>query len=117
MNNNVSEYIKNPVWNLVTGNLQVLTTNRLGENYILDEVNCTAVIKRRPLYYLINNVYPSLILNLITLLAFFLPFSSQASISIKKNHLYFKLKHLFTFLFYSINNFFKYGYNISESVK
>ena len=40
------------------------------------------IISRRPLYYMLNNIYPCFILNLVTLLTFFLPFASQIAISI-----------------------------------
>ena len=45
------------------------------------------VVQRKPLYYIINNIFSCLVLNIITLLMFFIPFQLQATLS-KLNYNY-----------------------------
>ena len=76
------DIIRNPIWNLIRFNANIVKSKRLAssiEEYY--DTYFTAIIKRNPLYYMINSVYPYLILNVITLLTFFLPFALQASLS------------------------------------
>ena len=78
------DFVKNPVWELVdTADwCKVKNSTRLLSNdYIASDAHFVASFKRGPLYYMINNVYPCLILNVVTLLTFFLPFALQASLS------------------------------------
>jgi nicotinic acetylcholine receptor, invertebrate len=51
-------------------------------NFLNNDMNFNLIISRKPLYYMLNNIYPCFILNLVTLLTFFLPFASQLGISI-----------------------------------
>ena len=85
-------YVPNPIWEIINnGTMSKNAGSRLfkDDNTIYDPSceECTNddqvfffTIRRRPLYYMINNIYPSLILNVISLLAFFLPFASQVTI-------------------------------------
>jgi nicotinic acetylcholine receptor len=76
-------FIENQIWTLMNQSTNIIqNTTRFSNVYLSDEINFTFRIKRGPLYYVINNVYPCLILNIITLLTFFLPFAIQASLSI-----------------------------------
>ena len=81
------EYTPNPIWDIVDSTItNPNSTLRLQGDDVMsadwaeiynEDMAYGFVIKRRPLYYMINNIYPSLILNVISLLAFFLPFASQ----------------------------------------
>jgi hypothetical protein len=79
---NSMDFIKNPIWNLINVSFLLINNSRI--NYFsAEELTFIAVLKRQPLYYMINNVYPCLILNMVTLVTYFLPFSLQASLSIR----------------------------------
>ena len=45
--------------------------------YSNEDLSFKLVLKRKPLYFMMNNIFPTLILNLITLLAYGLPFATQ----------------------------------------
>jgi hypothetical protein len=75
------DYIKNPLWKLKTVDSIIQNSTRVSKEYIIEEVSFLATIERQPLYYMINNVYPCLILNMVTLVTYFLPFTLQASLS------------------------------------
>ncbi|CAF0940104.1 unnamed protein product [Brachionus calyciflorus] len=51
------------------------------DNYISNDVKFYLKLRRRPLYFMVNGVLPCLVLNLITALAFFIPFASQVSLT------------------------------------
>lgn len=80
----LTNYISNPVWNLLQVQVKSVITS---ERYIKvlnssnEDISFSFLIKRRPLYIMINNVYPVLILNAVTLLSFFLPFVTQVTLS------------------------------------
>ena len=78
-----NDFIENPVWDFVEAETGYFIKNssRLFFNNKTSDIHFVASMKRGPLYYMINNVYPCLILNVVTLLTFFLPFSLQASLS------------------------------------
>lgn len=84
------DYTENSIWNLISynacteivvsrtpGNLYAVTSEQVYGN---EDLIVSFTIKRRSLNYLINNIYPPLILNIVNLAAFILPFSSQVSI-------------------------------------
>ena len=78
------DFVKNPVWEFVISESRSYVKNSsrlLSTDYKASDVHFVASFKRGPLYYMINNVYPCLILNVVTLLTFFLPFALQASLS------------------------------------
>ena len=72
----------NLVWDLVDYDLFLInsTSRFFGSSGYSNDLNFILIIKRKPLYYMINNVYPCLILNMVTLITFFLPFSLQATL-------------------------------------
>jgi hypothetical protein len=79
-----SGFIENQIWTLIGESINLIrNTTRFSSIYLSDEIYFTFRVKRGPLYYMINNVYPCLILNVITLIIFFVPFSIQASLSNK----------------------------------
>jgi len=93
LSDNSDSYIPNPIWEIVSnGTIDIDAGSRLDQDMTILENDdyceeCTNddqlfffAIKRIPLYYMINNIYPSLILNIISLLAFFLQFASQVTL-------------------------------------
>lgn len=72
------------------------------------------IIKRKPLYYMINNVYPYLVINLVNLISFFLPFALQASIS---NFILFEFIVFLIEMFNSFSDyyFYQHGNNVNAS--
>ena len=79
-----NDFVKNPVWDFVISESRSYVKNSsrlLSTDYKASDAHFVASFKRGPLYYMINNVYPCLILNVVTLLTFFLPFALQASLS------------------------------------
>ena len=78
-----NDFVKNPVWDFVEAEACYFIENssRLSSDYKTSDIHFMASMRRGPLYYMINNVYPCLILNVVTLLTFFLPFALQASLS------------------------------------
>jgi len=46
-----------------------------------NDIYFNLIISRKSSYYMLNNIYPCFILNLVSLLAFFLPYASQLTIS------------------------------------
>ena len=84
--------IPNPVWTLKEWNVgSVKTTERYifknefnssVSNYFNEDMKFKFIMERRPLYFMMNNIFPALILNCITLLSYALPFSIQIGLSI-----------------------------------
>lgn len=94
-------YTENAVWSLDRKgiNSSYLTEkdrfSYKDEGCYMDVASISLPITRRPLYYMINMIFPSFILTLATLTCFALPAALQFSISKKT-----KKKH---FIFYTIN--------------
>ena len=76
------DFLPNLVWELIENEISLInsTSRFFGSSGYSNDLNFILIIKRKPLYYMINNVYPCLILNMVTLITFFLPFSLQASL-------------------------------------
>jgi hypothetical protein len=78
-------FIKNPVWDLEeTGFSFTNSKDRYSyhlPNYNIKEVKFRFILKRRPLYFMINSVFPCLVLNVLTVMSFFLPTMPQFTIS------------------------------------
>ena len=79
---NTDDFLPNLVWELVENKISIInsTSRFFGSSGYSNDLNFVLKIKRKPLYYMINNVYPCLILNMVTLITFFLPFSLQATL-------------------------------------
>jgi hypothetical protein len=80
-------YHENLIWDLISVEK---TSNRVRDrfsyyfsDYHMENVNFELLIHRRPLYFMINNIFPCLVLNLLTLLAYGLPTAPQFTISIQ----------------------------------
>jgi hypothetical protein len=79
-----ADYTSNPIWELVN----VSATNRdtsnrfdsMFDDYSCDDVSYNVFLRRRPMYFLINAIFPCLVLNLINLLVLAMPYASQINI-------------------------------------
>jgi hypothetical protein len=77
-----SGYISNSIWTLQKNiNIFVQNTTRLSSQYLASDIYFQGTVQRKPMHYVMNNVYPCLILNVITLYTFTFPFALQASLS------------------------------------
>ena len=84
---NAAFYNQNNVWQLTDFSVTATTEiNRLGLLLPKFSPNGNVIlnlsIKRRPLYFMLTNYFPCLILNLLTLISFGLPISSQFGLCI-----------------------------------
>ena len=78
-------FMANSVWDLVGNKITIVNTSSRFFGYLSSsDFVFELTVQRKPLYYMINNVYPCLILNVVTLITYFLPFSLQATLSILK---------------------------------
>ena len=74
--------MSSPIWTLVNKSAFVMQNkSRFSNMYKSEDFSFIMTLKRAPQYYMINNVIPCLILNVVTLVTFFLPFALQASLS------------------------------------
>ena len=76
----ISDFTENSVWNIVEAtSFTVKSASRFkyseGNDFFFK-----LSIKRKPLYYITNNVFSCLVLNIITLFMFFIPFQLQATL-------------------------------------
>lgn len=80
-----NSFIENSIWSLQTTGASVKNTTRLSTKTTVytSDIYFQATVKRKPLYYMINNVYPTIILNIITLFTYFFPFAQQSVLSKK----------------------------------
>ena len=80
-----STYIPNSLWDLEEISTEVIISSDRYFDNIHEIRNADAsiniVLKRRPLYFMVNNIFPCMILNCITVLAFSLPFAQQIALS------------------------------------
>lgn len=90
---NKASFVTNSIWELTDIVVTSRVTNdrfaMLDANYTSEDVSFDFYLKRRPLFFMINAIFPCLILNLITILPYFMPFVSQAALSNK--YFYFSL--------------------------
>jgi hypothetical protein len=89
-------YPENPIWELVNVEIkEIESKDRYG--YLFSdqtsiETHFQFYLKRKPLYFMINAIFPCLILNVLTLLGFGLPVAQQFAIStnsLLENKIYF----------------------------
>ena len=82
------DYVENSVWKLTGSSVAIIQSNKRiptflsDKNFTCDEIQFTLNIERRPLYFMMNGIFPCLLLNCLTLLLFFLPYNSQIDLSI-----------------------------------
>ena len=82
---NMDNYIQNPVWNLIsTIGTDVPSTDRFDTYMELKSTDVVfeLLIKRRPTNYMLSNLFPCFLLNVITLISFWLPFNTAYGASI-----------------------------------
>ena len=77
------DYIQNSVWQLTKTDQSIQQSNsrlmRLSF-LLIDDVYFNLTIQRMPLYYMINCVYPCIVLNAVILVVFFVPFNIQCGL-------------------------------------
>ena len=79
---NTSDYNQNFMWDIWYTEASIRTvTTRFIDSSQSNDAKFKFCLKREPLYYMINNVYPCLILNMVTLVTYFFPFNLQTSLS------------------------------------
>ena len=78
-----SGYIPHSLWKLDDKSvIDINSTDRyLDSDVYTEDVIFSFKLKRLPLYFMMNNIFPSLILNCVTLLAYSLPFATQIGLS------------------------------------
>ncbi len=86
INNNdvLSDYEESNTWEVidVKYNREDVIYENWGELDPFSEMHYTLKLKRKPLYLIMNCVVPAIILSLLTLVSFFLPFAQQNQIGI-----------------------------------
>lgn len=82
---NIQSYVSNSLWDLKSVSFSSASSKErfglLYSEYKTEDVSFNFELRRRPLYFMMNGIFPCLILNCITIMSYFLPFSTQASIS------------------------------------
>lgn len=83
-------YIKHSLWDLTDVNVYDITTDDRfvfyndetpGIDYFNNDVRFTSTLRRKPLYFMANNIFPTLILNCIVIVSYALPFTQQVGLS------------------------------------
>ena len=78
----IADYEENPIWKLVSTNMSLIASGSrwlyFTENY---DFHFNVSLKRQPLYYMVNSLYPCFILKFVTLFTFFMPFVLQTTLS------------------------------------
>lgn len=76
-----STFFKNPLWEMISYSVKTNSTNDRSAVYFDKVPNLDLffefAFKRRPIYFMVNGIFPSLVLNFVTLLSFALPYLSQ----------------------------------------
>ena len=78
----VTNYIKNGEWHLVRLNVTRKTTIYSCCEEPYPEVYYKLIIRRRPLFYVFNMVFPCLLITLVAFLSFYLPPGSGEKVNI-----------------------------------
>lgn len=114
---NSNSFVGNSIWDLKGTNVLVQNTTRINAQYLTTDIYFQMTVQRKPMYYIINNVYPCLILNVVTLFTFNFQFAQQSSLSNFLVIMFLKFKNFLKiiFTFKSFINISKHGSYISES--
>ena len=76
------QYVPNPLWKLKSVKIvNIKSVSRFGKQMEGNDLQFTLRIERLPMIYLLNNLFPCLILNVIILAVFFIPYAPQVAIS------------------------------------
>ena len=87
----LSTYTQNSLWNLLNVSvMKINNKNRMANDFILESTDKDEYItndisfefhtRRRPLYFMINSIFPMFVLNLITMAIHFIDFSYQVGL-------------------------------------
>ena len=81
-NVDISDFTNHSIWNLYSA---VVLSSVKGDRDPFEttsntEIDIKLILTRKALYYMMNSVFPCFILNLVTLLSFFMPPSSASGI-------------------------------------
>lgn len=79
-----SSYIENPVWQLTDYEIQNQNTTQRSpfkSKLEMEDIYFYFELKRRPLFIMMNGIFPCLVLNLVSLLSYAMPFPSQIALS------------------------------------
>ena len=81
-NIDLTDFTVNSIWKLASTNLlDKVGGDRVDfEDSSNSEISFVLHLERKPLYYMMNSVFPCLILNMVTLLTFFMPFGNQVGL-------------------------------------
>jgi hypothetical protein len=74
------DYVQNSIWKLANKDQSIVQTNSRLMRFpgiSSDDAYFNLTLQRMPLYYMINCLYPCLILNAVILAVFFVPFNMQ----------------------------------------
>ena len=78
-------YIQNSLWDLKAMEVKTILSSDRYFDYTrssqTEDISINLILKRKPLYFMVNNIFPCLILNSVTLIAFSLPFALQIGLS------------------------------------
>ena len=78
----MTNFIKNGEWNLIDLNAMLVLKKYSCCDESYPEVHYNFLIRRRPLYYVFNMVFPCLLITLVAFLGFYLPPGSSEKVSI-----------------------------------
>ena len=78
----ISDYTENSIWDLFSSNIK---TSVKGDRSLFEQTQSTEIVielnlERKPLYYMINSIFPCFILNIVTLVSFFMPLANAMTI-------------------------------------
>ena len=80
----IGDFTPHPIWTLDENNSELKTSEKIGrvpfDIYNSTEINIILSLRRKPLYYMINTMFPCFILNLVTLTLLFMPASNAFAI-------------------------------------
>ena len=78
----ISNYNEHPLWELTgTDIIEIRTADRAPFEETYNEViSIQLFLRRKPLFFIVNGIFACLVLNVVTLLAFSLPFGTQVGL-------------------------------------
>ncbi len=78
-----SSYMEHPIWELKQMSVtSIISSDRyflFGKEIETEDISFDFVLKRRPLYFMMNNIFPCLVLNAVLILLFSLPYLAQVA--------------------------------------
>lgn len=79
----LTEFVNNSLWDVTSLSLRqtFMYSKNPYENYPANSLQLDLNFKRKPIYYLVNGVLPCFLLNIVTLISYWIPFNPQISLS------------------------------------